>query len=231
MEAGDCRSIAQLSSLCEETFTLPVPKQESVIGLLYLRAVRLTIQGGTSALLCSFHCERAEELLTRYRQTHNAAENLRQRAEMKRLLGQLDALSPTVGQNPLAEPAAWLLTLLLGQQPEGAEIPVYLRRVRQLIEQRYAEDLTLESLAAQVGRSKFHLSHAFRMYYQMTPGAYLTAVRLSRAAELLVDSDLPVREIGRRVGIPNSTYFTSLFKQRYGRPPREYRFVERTTEK
>ena len=104
----------------------------------------------------------------------------------------------------------------------------YLRAVCRIIEARYRENLTLEGLASQVGKSKFHLSRAFQERYHTTPGEYLATVRLTHAARLLADTDLPVREVGLSVGVANSAYFTALFKRRYGCPPREYRILSRS---
>lgn len=254
MHEKECQFIAQLSLLRKESILLP-KRGSGVIGLLYLRtgearltgaegaafsagaqtaAVfpgwqehRLTAAQGTSLLLCGFQCAGAEELLAHRMQTQGAVSSVTQMPEAKRLLPQLNALSAPAAWDFAAEPAAQLLSAMLGQRPADRDVPAYLRKARRLIELQYAEELSLETLAAQIGRSKYHLSRRFREYYHITPGVYLTSVRLSRAAELLTRSDLPDREVGTRVGIPNSTYFTALFKERYGRPPRQYRLADR----
>lgn len=106
---------------------------------------------------------------------------------------------------------------------EESDIPVYLQAARQIIDAQYSQNLTLESLASKVGKSKFHLSRAFQERYHVTPGEYLAQVRLSHAAQMLAETDLPVQKIGQAVGISNSAYFTARFKRQYGFPPREYR--------
>jgi len=253
----DCRFMAQLALDSGTSLLLP-QYEEHFIGLLYLRSgaavleedggaevtvearmaalyacwrpQRLHVRQGAALLVCGFRCEQGEELLARRLRTGGAVSEAWKLPDAGRLLPQLEALSPALEQSPAVRPAAQLLERLLGK-PEHAEIPSYLREVRRLIDTRYAEELTLEGLAEQVGRSKFHLSRAFRDYYHMTPGNCLTSVRLSRAAELLAHTDLPVREIGQRVGLTNNTYFTALFKRQYGRPPREYRLAQRAARK
>ena len=52
---------------------------------------------------------------------------------------------------------------------------------------------------------------------------YLNTYRLSIAARLLTASSLSVLEISSAVGFDNLSYFTRLFKRKFGMPPRLYR--------
>lgn len=47
----------------------------------------------------------------------------------------------------------------------------------------------------------------------MTPIQYLTEFRLKRAAMLLAEHTLSIQNIANAVGIPDSNYFTKLFKK------------------
>ena len=51
---------------------------------------------------------------------------------------------------------------------------------------------------------------------------YLVRFRLEKAAGLLLQEDLPVREVAARVGIDDPFYFTRMFKKKYGVSPSEY---------
>ena len=53
--------------------------------------------------------------------------------------------------------------------------------------------------------------------------SYVHARQLDHAARPLVSSALPVEEIAERCGQGNVSYFTKLFKKRFGMSPREYR--------
>lgn len=256
MEIEGCRCLAHIAVVAGETFTLP-QHIEQLIGLVYLHTGsgillgredgsvaleaqsaalypgweqrRLTACEDSALVLAAFRCGEPEEVLAAWERADGPARDCRSLPGARHFLPQLDALSPAPEQAPGVQPATQLLLSLLGQSGR-AEIPAYLQAMRHTIETRYGEDITLEMLSAQVGKSKFHLSRAFREYYQMTPGAYLTTVRLSRAAELLTTTALPVREIGRLVGFANNAYFTARFKEKYGRPPREYRLMGRRPE-
>jgi AraC-like DNA-binding protein len=47
--------------------------------------------------------------------------------------------------------------------------------------------------------------------------------RMARARQLLAETDLPVGEIARRVGIADPGYFTRLFRRAHGVSPRNWR--------
>ncbi len=138
------------------------------------------------------------------------------------IAGALRQILPQLDLDALARMTEHLLC-----KPEVLEIPHYVQYARRIIDECYKEDLTLEEIALRVGRSKYHLSHAFRTYYHDTPGSYLISVRLAQAQKLLAETDLPVREIGRQVGFSNGAYFTTLFKRRFGIPPKDYRTLLR----
>lgn len=254
MERESYRWLAHITLEAGETFSLP-QHIEQLVGLVYFRLGsgillekdsgsimlegksaalypgweprRLTVCEKSVLLIGAFRCDRPDEVLAGWMEKSGPVQDCRGLPDAQRLLPQLDALSPGLEQS--AQLATQLLLTMLGRAG-GEDVPAYLQVMSRIIETRYAEDITLDLLSAQVGKSKFHLSRAFREHYQMSPGAYLTSVRLTRAAELLTGTDLPVREIGQQVGFANNAYFTARFKEKYGHPPREYRFMNRTTE-
>ncbi|HZG56889.1 AraC family transcriptional regulator [Paenibacillus sp.] len=93
-----------------------------------------------------------------------------------------------------------------------------------LIEDRYAEALTLEDLAGALDVTPQYACALFRRSLGMRPFEYVTKHRLRRAKELLLaDGALPVAEVGRRVGYEHTSYFIKLFKQQEGLTPTEFR--------
>ena len=235
---NSCQAITQINAAAKQSVLLPQYSQH-LTGLLYFRSgsgeltgpgcpplpigtgaaavyaawrpCRLDIREDAFLLLWAFPCSPAEPTPALL-------------ADVPPLRPQLDALMGTMEQALGAVQEA-ALPALLSNQParEKAHVPPCVLSARKIIETCYHEDLTLEELSTRVGRSKYHLSRIFREYCHISPGAYLTSVRLARAGELLVSTSLPVREIGRQVGFPNSAYFTALFRKRFGCPPGEYR--------
>jgi len=108
-------------------------------------------------------------------------------------------------------------------EPRVADAPLALREAKHAIETRFQEPLRLGDLAALAGYSVPRFGALFRRHFDASPMAYLTAVRMQRAAYLLRDRELPVAEVARRVGYDDPAWFSRHFKQHHGRSPRAWR--------
>lgn len=98
-----------------------------------------------------------------------------------------------------------------------------MRRVRDLMDRRYADPLDVESLARAVHLSAGHLSRQFRRAYGESPYSYLMTRRIERAMTLLRTSDLSVTDIGIAVGCASLGTFSTRFTELVGVPPSVYR--------
>lgn len=94
---------------------------------------------------------------------------------------------------------------------------------RRMIDEKWQEKLTLESIARACGINRDKLSRGFRTVYNATVVDILTENRLSGARRLLLTSDLPVATIGYRCGYLNNASFTRAFTRRYGLSPSQLR--------
>ncbi|MFD0319225.1 helix-turn-helix domain-containing protein [Streptomyces flavalbus] len=92
-----------------------------------------------------------------------------------------------------------------------------------LIRERYGEPLTLDDLARSVMVSKYHLLRVFTRVTGVTPGRFLTAVRLQEAQRLLLSTALTVADISARVGYSSTGSFTRRFTELVGLSPTQYR--------
>jgi AraC-like DNA-binding protein len=61
------------------------------------------------------------------------------------------------------------------------DVLVHLRRVRDHADRRFADQLTLEQLAAVAGVSKWHFQRLFTSVYGVSPAAYVSRRRIERA--------------------------------------------------
>ncbi|EET59570.1 response regulator receiver domain protein [Marvinbryantia formatexigens DSM 14469] len=95
------------------------------------------------------------------------------------------------------------------------------------INAHYAEQLSLEQVAASVYLNPDYFSRAFKMETGQTFVNYLTDVRLSRSVWLLENTALRVQMIAQQVGYYNASYFSTIFKKKYGMSPYEYRRKEK----
>lgn len=100
------------------------------------------------------------------------------------------------------------------------------RRIRLAVELMHAHlhrDLALEEIASAAHLSPFHFARLFKKLTGATPHAYLASLRAARAQQLLAETDLPVTEVGARVGYMSSSHFARAFRQATGLSPRAYR--------
>jgi len=96
----------------------------------------------------------------------------------------------------------------------------------QAMHKRYFDSITLTELAAEVFVSPFHFSRIFAKATGVTPGRYLTAVRLFEAKRLLLTTSLTVSDVVCSVGYSSIGTFTSRFSRAVGMTPTQYREPE-----
>jgi AraC family transcriptional activator of pobA len=92
-----------------------------------------------------------------------------------------------------------------------------------VIERRYCEPISLKEVAGEVGVSAGHLTTVVRRKTGRTVGAWVTERRMAQARMLLVQTDLPVNDIARRVGYDDPAYFARCFRRAHGVPPLNWR--------
>ncbi len=119
------------------------------------------------------------------------------------------------------------LTELLCLDPEPEETPVeipqLISNVARYIENRFNEPILLDTLSTHFAMSKFHLAREFKRYIGFSPGEYLILCRTNEAKNLLKNTNMPVRDIAKAVGVENESHFSNLFRRKTNMTPREFR--------
>lgn len=130
----------------------------------------------------------------------------------------------------LYEEALGLITILaihkatmpaLRQPPPLGRAPLAL--IDEFIEENLGSDLSLSSLAALAGLSRFHFSRAFKASTGETPYQHVLRRRMERARLLLAAGEMPIDEIASRLGFQDSAYFQRTFKSWVGMSVKEFR--------
>ncbi|OME87951.1 DNA-binding response regulator [Paenibacillus sp. FSL A5-0031] len=85
------------------------------------------------------------------------------------------------------------------------------------------EDLTIKRIAEQVYMNPSYFCRHFKTQTGETILDYITGLRMEKARELLIDSQLKLYDISVQVGYQDVKYFSKLFKQWSGETPSKYR--------
>lgn len=96
-------------------------------------------------------------------------------------------------------------------------------KVKQYINDHYAEPLKLADLAGLVGMSPVSFSRFFRQRTGRTLSDYIVDIRLGYAARMLVDSSKNISEICYECGFNNLSNFNRTFKSKRNYTPRDFR--------
>jgi len=99
----------------------------------------------------------------------------------------------------------------------------HLLRAKDVVDGRYAEQLTVADLATVAGLSPAHFSREFSKAFGEAPHQYLLTRRLERAAQLLTTTDWTVARVAVSVGLSGVGSFTTSFKRMHGLTPTAYR--------
>ncbi|EGG34923.1 response regulator transcription factor [Paenibacillus sp. HGF5] len=96
-------------------------------------------------------------------------------------------------------------------------------RLLEYIKDHYADPITLTGVARQFHFNASYLSSYFASYNGEGFSEYLNKIRLEKAMELLLTTELTISEISASVGYSDQSYFTKVFKKQTGISPSQFR--------
>lgn len=108
-------------------------------------------------------------------------------------------------------------------RPATQRIDPRIAAVRDAVAQDPAADWSVDTMADVAHLSPSRFAHVFRQDIGTSPRAFVEAMRLRRAAELLECTQLAVQAIAAHAGFDSAFYFSLRFKKAYGVPPSEWR--------
>ena len=98
-----------------------------------------------------------------------------------------------------------------------------IRQVVQIIMADLSGSLTVDTLAAQVGLTPNYLSACFKKEVGQSLSSFIRDKRLESSEHFLAFTNMPIHEISTCVGITDFSYFTKVFREKYGETPSSYR--------
>ncbi len=106
-------------------------------------------------------------------------------------------------------------------KPTNEKLPdsEWITQVINYIDKNFANKITLEVLADIAHGSPYHLHRTFKKITGVTPVEYIQQVRVNEAKKYLTQTNKTIEEISKCVGLPNTSYFITLFKEKMGHTP------------
>lgn len=103
----------------------------------------------------------------------------------------------------------------------------YVQKAVEYIKSNYAAGITVNDVASYVSLNRSYLSTLFQRVLEVSPQDFLIYYRLSRAKELLLETDDTIAHVALRCGYADPQVFTRAFKQQMGMTPANFRRAER----
>ncbi len=138
---------------------------------------------------------------------------------LERTVGLTDPLSGLLAEGLATE----LLAEMLNAARNNAPHPDWLVRVKQELQDRFREPLTLTELAANVDVHPVYLARAFRKRFGCSVGTMIRALRADAAYQDLMNSDASIAEIAMKTGFTDQSHLGRVLKRHTGVSPGQVR--------
>lgn len=103
-----------------------------------------------------------------------------------------------------------------------------MKRVTEWIARHYAGSVSMSRLAIIAETSEPNFRRQFANVFGMSPGRYVTTIRLNAARHLLETTNRLVSDIAAATGFFDQSHFTKIFKRERGVTPGQYRAAHRS---
>ncbi len=115
----------------------------------------------------------------------------------------------------------------INDEPDSAPRNSTVQAAMDILMRDIGKPPSLPDLAHQVGTNERRLTELFRGATNMPVFAWLREQRFLLACRLLAESDLDIQQIADHVGYGSAGNFTTMFRERLGVTPRDYRQAQR----
>ena len=116
-----------------------------------------------------------------------------------------------------------LLNRLCIHETRDHQIPEEAQAIKQFIDNNYQIDLNMDEISASIYRSNDYTNKLFKRYYGSTPYAYYLNIKMENAKDLLIRTNLSIKQISDRLGYKSDQYFSKQFHKYVGMTASQYR--------
>lgn len=110
-----------------------------------------------------------------------------------------------------------------GSKTREPATPRWLEEAKELIHERFSENLSVTEIAESVGVHPVYLASVFRRHHHCTIGDYTRRLRVEFACREMSRSETPLVEIALAAGFAHQSHFSRIFKCMTGITPSVYR--------
>ena len=116
-----------------------------------------------------------------------------------------------------------ILSVIRNQEFAGKTIERTIRKACLYLRENVNTNVNIENLATELNVGYSYFRQMFRKYTGIPPTQYHLSLRIQKARELLVSSEMTIKEIANELGFESYFYFSRIFKDKTGKSPLEYR--------
>jgi len=123
-----------------------------------------------------------------------------------------------------------LVSMPRGRQTGYAMLPLSrphaddkIRDAEEYLRAHFDRDVSIDAIAGRAGMSPRNFIRRFKTATGRLPGAYLQALRVTAAKEMLENGAASIQEVCAKSGYEDIAFFRNLFKRHTGMTPAEYR--------
>jgi AraC-like DNA-binding protein len=98
-----------------------------------------------------------------------------------------------------------------------------LKKVFDFVDKNYSQKITVSDMSELINFSQQHFCRIFKAYTGKTFIEYITLIRLDKARELIVKTDITITQISSMTGFCTPNYFNRIFKKYFGYKPSDVR--------
>lgn len=99
----------------------------------------------------------------------------------------------------------------------------YIELAIEYIKTSYHNGINVSDIATRLGVSRAYLNYVFQNELNTSIQQYLIGFRMNKAANLLVNTTLTIKEISSAIGYTDQLTFSKAFKKKFGVSPKTYR--------
>lgn len=116
-----------------------------------------------------------------------------------------------------------LIIFISNEINKSSDISDEAMTLKNYIDSHIEENISIEFLSKLIFRSESQTIRIFKKNFDMTPYDYLLKNKINRAKEIILNTNLSIKETAYRLGFSDEHYFSGIFRKKTGLSPTEYR--------